>query len=108
MLCFCVAGWPLEVSAGLIGSCTNSSYEDMARVVNLVQQANKAGLKFKKPFYVTPGSEQIRATITRDGFTEVRALACEATDQWTGDAHTGPACLSWARCVPACVRCPCA
>ena len=60
MLCFCVAGWPLEVSAGLIGSCTNSSYEDMARVVNLVQQANKAGLKFKKPFYVTPGSEQIR------------------------------------------------
>ncbi len=71
--CRCVAGWPLEVSAGLIGSCTNSSYEDMARVVSLVKQANAAGLKFKKPFFVTPGSEQIRATIERDGFTEVRA-----------------------------------
>jgi len=64
------AGWPLEVSAGLIGSCTNPSYEDMARVVSLVKQGNAAGLKFKKPFFVTPGSEQIRATITRDGFTD--------------------------------------
>jgi len=63
-------GWPLEVSAGLIGSCTNSSYEDMARVVSLVNQAAKAGIKFKKPFFVTPGSEQVRATIARDGFTE--------------------------------------
>lgn len=71
--CGVFAGWPLEVSAGLIGSCTNSSYEDMARVVSLVNQAAKAGIKFKKPFFVTPGSEQVRATITRDGFTEVRA-----------------------------------
>ena len=87
------AGWPLEVSAGLIGSCTNSSYEDMARVVSLVKQADAAGIKFKKPFLVTPGSEQIRATIERDGFTEVRALC--------------PCCVSMCAggvcvCVPAC------
>lgn len=64
-------GWPLEVSAGLIGSCTNSSYEDMARCAALVEQANEHGLKFATPFLVTPGSEQVRATIARDGFTEV-------------------------------------
>jgi aconitate hydratase len=67
--------WPVEVSAGLIGSCTNSSYEDMTRSASLVRQAMKAGLKFKVPFYVTPGSEQIRATITRDGLTDVFSSA---------------------------------
>jgi len=61
------AGWPLDVSASLIGSCTNSSYEDMTRAVELTRQAHAAGLKFKVPFLVTPGSEQIRATIVRDG-----------------------------------------
>lgn len=69
-----MTGWPLEVSAGLIGSCTNSSYEDMARVVSLIKQADAAGIRFKKPFLVTPGSEQVRATIERDGFTEVRTV----------------------------------
>lgn len=59
--------WPVEVSAGLIGSCTNSSYEDMTRCADLTRQALDAGLKFKVPFMVTPGSEQVRATITRDG-----------------------------------------
>ena len=63
--------WPVDISAGLIGSCTNSSYEDMTRAASLVQQALDAGLKFKVPFLVTPGSEQIRATIARDGVTEV-------------------------------------
>ncbi|CCE63080.1 hypothetical protein TPHA_0D04460 [Tetrapisispora phaffii CBS 4417] len=58
--------WPQDISAGLIGSCTNSSYEDMSRAVNLVKQASKAGLKPKIPFFVTPGSEQIRATLDRD------------------------------------------
>jgi aconitate hydratase len=62
--------WPLEVSAGLIGSCTNSSYEDMSRSKSLVDQALAAGLKFKSTYYVTPGSEQIRATIERDGFLQ--------------------------------------
>jgi len=61
--------WPKEMSAGLIGSCTNSSYEDMTRCADLVEQALKAGLKSKVPFLITPGSEQVRATIERDGLT---------------------------------------
>lgn len=60
-------GWPTKLSAGLIGSCTNSSYEDLSRSAELTQQALDAGLKFKVPYYVTPGSEQVRATIRRDG-----------------------------------------
>ena len=60
-------GWPEKVSAALIGSCTNSSYQDMGRCASLVQQAKEAGLKVKTPFLVTPGSEQVRATIDRDG-----------------------------------------
>lgn len=64
------AGWPNAVSAGLIGSCTNSSYEDLSRSASLVQQAVAAGLKFPVPFNVTPGSEQVRATIARDGILE--------------------------------------
>lgn len=63
-------GYPDEISASLIGSCTNSSYEDMSRAANLCQQASAAGLKMKTPLYVTPGSEQIRATIARDGILE--------------------------------------
>jgi len=64
------AGWPIEISASLIGSCTNSSYEDMTRAVELTRQAHAAGLKFKVPFLVTPGSEQVRATIVRDGILQ--------------------------------------
>jgi aconitate hydratase len=63
------AGWPMKVSAGLIGSCTNSSYEDIARSASLVRQAKAAGLKFVIPYHVTPGSEKVRATIERDGLT---------------------------------------
>ncbi|KAK4657369.1 aconitate hydratase [Podospora pseudocomata] len=59
--------WPEKLSAGLIGSCTNSSYEDMTRVESIVRAAEEAGLKPKADFYVTPGSEQIRATLERDG-----------------------------------------
>ncbi|ETO14614.1 hypothetical protein RFI_22754, partial [Reticulomyxa filosa] len=62
--------WPRQVSASLIGSCTNSSYEDLSRVASLAEQAHKAGLKAKIPFYVTPGSEQVRATIERDGIQQ--------------------------------------
>jgi len=61
------AGWPLEVKVGLIGSCTNSSYEDMGRCASLVTQAMAKGVKSKSLFHITPGSEQIRATIERDG-----------------------------------------
>ncbi|KAI4901237.1 hypothetical protein NFI96_017761 [Prochilodus magdalenae] len=64
-------GWPLEVKVGLIGSCTNSSYEDMGRAASLAQQALDRGLKCKAQFTVTPGSEQIRATIERDGYAKV-------------------------------------
>merc|ERR1711981_1057284 len=63
-------GWPLEVKDGLIGSCTNSSYEDMCRVASIIKQATAHGLKSKGTFYITPGSEQIRATIERDGLAE--------------------------------------
>lgn len=64
------SGWPLEVKDGLIGSCTNSSYEDMSRVASLMKQALAKGLKAKGNFYITPGSEQIRATIERDGLAD--------------------------------------
>ena len=56
-----------QISACLIGSCTNSSYEDMSRAAEVAEQAKAAGLKTSVPLYVTPGSEQIRATIERDG-----------------------------------------
>lgn len=58
--------WPEKLSAGLIGSCTNSSYQDMTRAENLVKQASAAGLKPAVDFFITPGSEQIRATLERD------------------------------------------
>ncbi|KAI2279549.1 aconitate hydratase [Ophidiomyces ophidiicola] len=58
--------WPEKFGAGLIGSCTNSSYEDMTRAEDLVKQASKAGLRPKADFFITPGSEQIRATLDRD------------------------------------------
>lgn len=58
--------WPETFGAGLIGSCTNSSYQDMTRAESLVKQAQAAGLKPKADFFITPGSEQIRATLDRD------------------------------------------
>lgn len=60
-------GYPLKVSAALIGSCTNSSYEDIGRVVDIANQANAKGTELKAPLMVSPGSEQIYATIKRDG-----------------------------------------
>lgn len=64
-------GWPASISAGLIGSCTNSLYEDMSRAASIVRQAEQAGLRPKIPFFVTPGSEKIRATIERDGLIDL-------------------------------------
>ncbi|GAA98776.1 uncharacterized protein L969DRAFT_18393 [Mixia osmundae IAM 14324] len=60
-------GWKDEISASLIGSCTNSSYEDMSRVASIARQAADKGLRAKTPFMVTPGSELVNATIERDG-----------------------------------------
>ncbi|EGC34887.1 aconitate hydratase [Dictyostelium purpureum] len=59
--------WPEELKVGLIGSCTNSSYEDMSRSASVARQALDKGVKAKAKFTITPGSEQIRATIERDG-----------------------------------------
>jgi aconitate hydratase len=61
-------GWPTKVEVGLIGSCTNSSYEDISRAVSLARQVAEKGLKTKAEFTITPGSEQVRFTIERDGF----------------------------------------
>ena len=62
--------YPLNVTNALIGSCTNSSYEDMSRAANIARQAADAGLELRSPLLVTPGSEQIRATTQRDGQIE--------------------------------------
>jgi aconitate hydratase len=59
--------WPLDISSALIGSCTNSSYEDITRAASVARQAAAKGLKAKVELLVSPGSEQIRATIERDG-----------------------------------------
>jgi aconitate hydratase len=59
--------YPDNISVGLIGSCTNSSYEDIDRSANIAKQALAKGLKAKSQFTITPGSEQVRATIERDG-----------------------------------------
>jgi aconitate hydratase len=63
-------GYPVELKAALIGSCTNSSYEDISRSAHIAQQGLKAGLKAKAPFLVSPGSERIYHTMKRDGFLE--------------------------------------
>ncbi|KAJ6519567.1 aconitase family-domain-containing protein [Mycena sanguinolenta] len=89
-------GWKDEFSAGLIGSCTNSSYQDMTSVADLARQAQSVGLTTKVPFLCTPGSEQIRATMERDNVTAsledvgavVLANACgPCIGQWKRDDH---------------------
>ncbi len=64
-------GWPTKIEVGLIGSCTNSSYEDISRAVSLAQQVSDKGLKLHSEFTITPGSEQVRYTIERDGFLDI-------------------------------------
>jgi aconitate hydratase len=63
--------WPVEVQVGLIGSCTNSSYEDISRAASLAAQAVSKNLKTRSEFTITPGSELVRFTIERDGFIEI-------------------------------------
>lgn len=64
-------GWPLDVEWGLIGSCTNSSYEDLSRAASVAKQAVEKGLKTKAEFGINPGSEQVRYTAERDGLLEI-------------------------------------
>jgi len=64
-------GWPQKLEVGLIGSCTNSSYEDITRAASVAQQALDKNLKVKSGFTVTPGSEQVRYTVERDGYLNI-------------------------------------
>lgn len=64
-------GWPLKISVGLLGSCTNSSYEDISHAVSLAKQVAAKNLKAKAEYLINPGSEQIRYTIKRDGFLDI-------------------------------------
>ena len=64
-------GWPTKIEVGLIGSCTNSSYEDISRAASLARQVATKGLKAKAEYTVTPGSELVRYTIERDGFVDI-------------------------------------
>lgn len=63
--------WPTKIEVGLIGSCTNSSYEDISRAVSLAKQVKEKGLSLHSEFTITPGSEQVRFTIERDGFLDI-------------------------------------
>ena len=86
-------GWPLEISAALIGSCTNSSYEDITRAASIARQAAAKGLRAKTKLLVTPGSEQVRATIERDGLlADLEAIGAEVLAN-----ACGPCIGQWAR-----------
>ncbi|MEZ5322881.1 MAG: aconitate hydratase [Microthrixaceae bacterium] len=86
-------GWPLEISSALVGSCTNSSYEDITRAASILRQAADAGLKVKAPLLITPGSEQVRATIERDGLL----ATFEAAGATVLANACGPCIGQWAR-----------
>ncbi|MBC8033563.1 MAG: aconitate hydratase [Chitinophagaceae bacterium] len=64
-------GWPLKVDIGLLGSCTNSSYEDIARSASLAKQITEKKLKTKAEFAINPGSEQVRFTVQKDGYLDI-------------------------------------
>ncbi|MCX2479011.1 aconitate hydratase [Pedobacter sp. MC2016-15] len=64
-------GWPMKIEVGLIGSCTNSSYEDISRAVSVAKQVSSKGLTAKAEYCINPGSERVRFTIARDGFLDV-------------------------------------
>lgn len=85
--------WPTDIQVGLIGSCTNSSYEDISRAASIAQQARDKNLKTKSEFTITPGSETVRFTIERDGFIDI-------FDQIGGKVFAnacGPCIGQWAR-----------
>ena len=86
-------GWPTKIEVGLIGSCTNSSYEDISRSASLARQVAAKGLKTKAEFTITPGSEQVRYTIERDGFIDT----FEAIGGKVFANACGPCIGQWAR-----------
>ncbi len=85
--------WPLDVEWGLIGSCTNSSYEDLSRAASIAQQAIDKGIKMKSELGINPGSEQVRFTAERDGILEV----FENLDAKIFTNACGPCIGQWAR-----------
>lgn len=85
--------WPLEMQVGLIGSCTNSSYEDIGRAASVARQANTKKLKVKAQFTVTPGSELVRYTVARDRYLE----AFESIGGIVLANACGPCIGQWAR-----------
>jgi len=85
--------WPLQVEWGLIGSCTNSSYEDLSRASSIAQQALDKKLKTKAEFGINPGSEQVRYTTERDGILEI----FEKLDATIFTNACGPCIGQWAR-----------
>ena len=86
-------GWPLDVEWGLIGSCTNSSYEDLSRAASVAKQALDKGLKTKAEFGINPGSEQVRFTAERDGILDI----FEKLDAKIFTNACGPCIGQWAR-----------
>lgn len=85
--------WPSVLTAGLIGSCTNSSFEDLSRAASLAQQALDAGLKPKMPLFLSPGSEQTNQTLRREGILDV----FEKLNSTVLSNACGPCCGSWDR-----------
>ena len=85
--------WPLKVEWGLIGSCTNSSYEDLSRAASIAQQAIDKNLSTKAEFGINPGSEQVRYTAERDGFLDI----FEKLDAKIFTNACGPCIGQWAR-----------
>ena len=85
--------WPTKVEWGLIGSCTNSSYEDLSRAASIAKQAVEKGLKTKAEFGINPGSEQVRYTVARDGILD----AFEQLDATIFTNACGPCIGQWAR-----------
>jgi aconitate hydratase len=86
-------GWPMKMEAALIGSCTNSSYEDIARSASIISNAQAEGVRLASEFYITPGSEQVKDTIERDGFA---ATFAEAGGTMLANA-CGPCIGQWER-----------
>ena len=70
-------GWPTKVEVGLIGSCTNSSYEDISRAASIAKQARDKKIIAKSKYTITPVSEQVRYTIERDGFIDIFNLLAQ-------------------------------
>lgn len=81
------SAWPTQLAAAHIGSCTNSSYEDLSRAASLAEQAEQAGLSLKADFFIAPGSEEVRQTVERDGLVQ--------TFEAAGGTMLANACGAW-------------